>query len=106
MTSNCLIEPRQKYKHRIFTMNAVGWEGIKRIQNNDYSDVINVARKEKGFTHDNMDVSSVKNIDYTIGFGHKTVLSHADTVLKGINNGDIKDIFVIGGCDGSEGNRN
>jgi len=107
MTSNCLIEPRPKYKHRIFTMNSVGWENIKRINNKDFSDVIKCALEEEGFTEKTIkDNKSIKQSKYTIGFGHKTVLDNANLVLNGIQKGEIKDIFVIGGCDGSEGARN
>lgn len=28
LNSNCLIQPMQSYKNRIFTTHAVGWEGI------------------------------------------------------------------------------
>jgi len=62
MTSNCLIEPRPKYKHRIFTMNSVGWEGVRRINNLDFSEVIKSAHEEEGFKESNMkNNSSIKN---------------------------------------------
>lgn len=48
MTTNCIIEPRQSYKDRIFTTGEVGWSGVSHIdgkigQTKDYSAVINKA---------------------------------------------------------------
>lgn len=42
---------------------------------------------------------------HKVGFGHNTVASVADTVVGAIKGGDLKHIFLIGGCDGSEGER-
>ena len=44
--------------------------------------------------------------DTLTGFGQHTVLSVADKILEAVHKGDLKNIFVIGGCDGSEGERN
>lgn len=40
-----------------------------------------------------------------MGFAHNAILSHADAVIGAIKSGAIKNFFVIGGCDGSEGER-
>ncbi len=37
----------------------------------------------------------------TTGFGYNTVMSVADKVIKGIEDGHISRIFFIGGCDGA-----
>ncbi|ETO28446.1 hybrid cluster protein [Reticulomyxa filosa] len=39
------------------------------------------------------------------GFGHHALLSNAETIVKAIKSGDLTDIFVIGGCDGTEKSR-
>ena len=41
----------------------------------------------------------------TVGFGHETVLSVAPTILEEIKKGTITRFFVVGGCDGYEGDR-
>ncbi len=48
MTTNCIVEPRQAYKDRIFTTGEVGWSGVSHVegkigQTKDYSAVINKA---------------------------------------------------------------
>mmetsp|Transcript_18376 Transcript_18376/g.13377 ORF Transcript_18376/g.13377 Transcript_18376/m.13377 type:complete len:185 (-) Transcript_18376:27-581(-) len=42
----------------------------------------------------------------TTGFGYKTVMSVADKVISGVEKGHISRIFFIGGCDGTETERN
>ena len=42
----------------------------------------------------------------TVGFGHGTVLSVADKVIEAVKSGDIKHIFLVGGCDGARPGRN
>jgi hydroxylamine reductase len=39
------------------------------------------------------------------GFGHDAVLGVADKVLEAVQNGSLERICLIGGCDGSEGER-
>lgn len=105
MTSNCLIEPRKSYKDRIFTTGPVGWTGIKTVNPNDYTNLIAKAKECEGFNDNNHESSSIKHKEYLTGFGHNAVLGVADKVIDAIKAGHVKDIFVIGGCDGSEGTR-
>ena len=42
----------------------------------------------------------------TVGFGHNTVLSIASKVIDAIQSGDLKHIFLVGGCDGAKPGRN
>ncbi|NGX27876.1 MAG: Hydroxylamine reductase [Candidatus Anoxychlamydiales bacterium] len=100
MTTNCVIEPLDSYKDRLFTKGLVGWPGVEHIEKNDYSKVIEKALKEKGFQKD----EDEKYI--TVGFGHKTVLGLSDVLLDKIKSGKIKHIFLIGGCDGAKPGRN
>lgn len=49
-----------------------------------------------------------KPSDHTVltGFGHNAVLGVADKVVEGVKAGAIKHFFLVGGCDGAEGERN
>lgn len=72
----------------------------------DFSKVIEAAIKEKGFSKQDIEKYDKKtNKDYLVGFGHETVLSVAQVVLDAIKSGDISRFYVIGGCDGFEGER-
>ena len=101
MTSNCLINPEIKgYADRIFTAGPVGWHGIPHIENDDFSAAIECALAQPGFAED----APEKTIP--IGFARNTVLGVADTLLGMIGKGEIKNMFLIGGCDGARPGRN
>lgn len=100
MTSNCLIEPDSAYRHRIFTVGPVGWQGLRHIANGDFSPVIDAANALPGFTED----SAGKQI--TIGFGRDSVMSVADKVVDAVKSGAIRHFFLVGGCDGAAPGRN
>ena len=101
MTTNCLMQPKESYKHRIFTAGLVGWEGVQHIgDEKEFSPVIEAALAEPGFDQD----AEAKTI--TIGFGHNAVLGVADTVLGAVKDGHLRHFFLIGGCDGAKPGRN
>lgn len=100
VTTNCLIQPQGSYKDRIFTTNAVGWEGVTHLADRDFTPAINAALSAPGFTTDEQD----KFI--TTGFARNTVLSVAPQVIDAVKSGAIKHFFLIGGCDGAKSGRN
>lgn len=105
MTTNCLMKPKDSYKDRIFSTSVVGWDGIKHIEkdengNKDFSEIITKALELGGFKED----EEVKEI--LVGFGHKATLSHADTIINAVKDGQVKHFFLIGGCDGAKPGRN
>ncbi len=105
MTTNCLMQPRESYKDRIYSASVVGWEGIKHIKADedgykDFSEIINKALELGGYDED----EEYKEI--LVGFGHKTTLSNAEKIVSAVNDGNIKHFFVIGGCDGARPGRN
>ncbi len=100
MTSNCMIEPRQAYKHQIFTNGPVGWPGVRHLADHDFSEVIRAARALPGFAETQPERAIM------VGFGHKAVLELSDEVLQAVREGRLKRIFVMGGCDGASPGRN
>ncbi|MBV1918395.1 MAG: hydroxylamine reductase [Sphingomonadaceae bacterium] len=101
MTSNCLINPEVKgYADRIFTAGPVGWHGIPHIENDNFSAVIECALAQPGFATDAPEET------IPAGFARNTVLGVADTLLDMIDKGDVKNLFLIGGCDGARPGRN
>lgn len=102
MTTNCLIEPKKSYKHRIFTRSVTGWPGVEHLPEQNFSNVIQKALEEPGFTAENI---GKPQKPLTVGFAHNAIMSHADKVIGAIKSGAIKNFFVIGGCDGTEGER-
>ncbi|CAK5000958.1 unnamed protein product [Aphanomyces euteiches] len=110
MTTNCLTQPKMEYKERLFTAGAVGWEGIPHLEN-DYKPLIDLAVASKGFTADDVAFSYPANPfvkaaeKYHVGWGSETVIGAAPTVLQAVSDGHISRFYVIGGCDGYEGER-
>ncbi|MDR3373643.1 MAG: hydroxylamine reductase [Ancalomicrobiaceae bacterium] len=99
MTTNCLMMPFETYEGRLFTRSVVGWPGIAHIEGRDFSNLIAAALASPGFT------DSVKHGEHLVGFGHDAVIGVADKVIDAVKSGAIKHFTLIGGCDGSEGER-
>ncbi|KAL4431026.1 hypothetical protein ABPG75_006282 [Micractinium tetrahymenae] len=107
MTTNCITEPRSSYRDRIFTTGEVGWPGVAHIsaplgRTKDYSPLIQKAQEMPGFTHEPPE-GEAKFV--TTGFARNAVLGVAGEVVKAVQEGHLKHIFLIGGCDGSEPER-
>ncbi len=100
MTTNCLQEPRESYKGRIFTSGLVGWPDVTHITDRNFAPVIEAALAAPGFA-DALDGGT-----HIVGFGHNAVLGVADTVISAVKAGAIKRFVLIGGCDGAETGRN
>lgn len=101
MTSNCLINPEIKgYADRIFTAGPVGWEGIAHIADHDFTPAIECALAQPGFAAD------ADEVTVPAGFARNTVMGVADTLLGMIGKGEVKNLFLIGGCDGARPGRN
>lgn len=114
MTTNCLTEPHETYCDRIFTAGAVGWAGVPHIGDNmsniNFDKVIAAAQSAPGFVAEKAfnyadPVGTTRPKSLTVGFGHETILSVAPTILEEIKKGTITRFFVVGGCDGYEGDR-
>jgi hydroxylamine reductase len=100
MTTNCLKPPAESYKDRLYTIDVVGWEGIPKVKDYDFTAVIEKALSMPGFTSDEEEKQIL------VGFGHNAVLNAADQVIQAVKAGKIKHFFLVGGCDGAEYARN
>eukprot|EP01104_Vermistella_antarctica_P018054 TRINITY_DN6572_c0_g2_i1.p1 TRINITY_DN6572_c0_g2~~TRINITY_DN6572_c0_g2_i1.p1 ORF type:complete len:680 (+),score=190.68 TRINITY_DN6572_c0_g2_i1:88-2040(+) len=104
MTSNCIVEPRKKYADRIYTRCMSGFPGVKHLDTADYSAVVQHALDQPGFSGEDVTDAGPEKTVLT-GCGKNAVLSMADKVVAAIKSGDVKHFFLIGGCDGAEGER-
>jgi hydroxylamine reductase len=98
-TTNCILTPRPSYKDRVFTTRVTAVPGGKRITDDDFSPVIQMAQQCPALPEANGKQS-------TIGFHHDVILSKAEAIVQGVKEGKISHFFVIGGCDGAEPGRN
>jgi hydroxylamine reductase len=100
MTSNCLIEPRESYRDRIFTLGPVGWPGVRHVDAHDLAPAVRAAEAAAGFATDAPETSVL------VGFGADAVLGVADTVVDAVKAGALRHFFLVGGCDGARAGRN
>ena len=99
MTTNCLQEPQESYRDRIFTAGQVGWPGIPHLDPGAFEPLIAAALAAPGFAEDGPDKTIL------VGFGHQAVLGVADQVVAAVKSGAIKHFFLVGGCDGARTGR-
>jgi hydroxylamine reductase len=106
-TTNCLMPPKDSYADRVFTTEVVSFPGMVHIgEEKDFTPVIEKALELGGFDADQEFTGINGGKTVTTGFGHNTVLSVADTVIGAVKAGDLKHIFLVGGCDGARTGRN
>ncbi|KAG9392231.1 hydroxylamine reductase [Carpediemonas membranifera] len=104
-TTNCIMPPREDYKHRVFTTGRVGFPGLTHVANGEFESVIAAALEAPGYTKADVEAANAES-PLLVGAMHAEVLSHAGKVLELISAGKLRHIFFIGGCDGSTPGRN
>jgi len=104
MTTNCLMEPGETYRDRIYTSGVVGWPDIPHIAahdgKKDFSAVIQRALELGGWQEEEAESTIL------VGFARGAVLGNADAVIDAVKTGQIKHFFLVGGCDGARPGRN
>lgn len=102
VNTNCVLNPREAYRNRLYTMNEVGVDGVAHIgEDRDFSNVIEQAQSMKGFKQ-----TVDPPVFHTVGFNHRAVLPLAAQVIDAVQSGSLSRIVLIGGCDGSQWDRN
>jgi hydroxylamine reductase len=99
LTTNCLVQPKESYKDRVFTTSIVGFDGLKYIedrkpgQQKDFSAIIAMAKNSPA-------PKEIETGEIIGGFAHNTVMNVADKVIEAVKAGKIKRFIVMAGCDG------
>ncbi len=99
MTTNCIVEPRDSYKGRIFTTGLVGWPRVEHIpnrKNGEQKDFSPVIAKALESAHP----QELEHGAISVGFAHNAVLGVADRVVAAVKEGAIRRFVVMAGCDG------
>ncbi len=91
-TTNCVMPIRGSYADRFFTYDVAGLEGVTKIENDDFTPVI-----EKALSLPEANIESDQVM--VTGFHHETVLGLAPEIIEAVKAGKIKRFFVIAGCD-------
>jgi hydroxylamine reductase len=91
-TTNCLMPIKGTYFDRFFSYDVHGLEGVRKIENNDFTPLI-----EKALSLPEANVQSDKTL--ITGYHHETVLGLAPEIIDAVKTGKIRRFFVIAGCD-------
>ena len=106
-TTNCIMPVKDNYADRIFTTEVVSYPGLVHIgEDKDFTPVIEKALELGGYKEDTVMTGINGGTEVTVGFGHGTVISVADTVVEAVKSGAIKHFYLVGGCDGAKPGRN
>lgn len=91
-TTNCVLNPKESYRDRLFTSTVTGIKGVKHIKGLDFSELIN-----KALSLPKLEAKEAGSL--LTGFHHKNVLELADKLIALVKEGKIKHFFLVGGCD-------
>lgn len=91
-TTNCLMPIKGTYFDRFFSYDVAGLEGVRKIENDDFSLLI-----EKALELPAADIKSDKTL--VTGFHHQNVLAIAPEIIDAVKAGKITRFFTIAGCD-------
>ena len=98
MTTNCIVPPKDSYKHRLYTTGAAGYPGCPHIpgeigEKKDFSVMIEHARRSPA-------PAEIETGELIGGFAHAQVLALADQIVEAVKRGAIRKFVVMAGCDG------
>ncbi|MDX2471739.1 MAG: hydroxylamine reductase [SAR324 cluster bacterium] len=102
VNTNCIIPPKDDcdYIDRLYGYKIVGVEKAKKIENDDFSELIEQTLSLPDVTGFDADTTLMTGHHYNI------ILSLAPQILEAVGAGKIRQFFVIAGCDapGKAGN--
>lgn len=101
VTTNCMMPPRDEYHERLFTAGAVRYPDVSHLEAGEYGALACVASSEPGFP---LTVTPPRKI--LVGFGHHALEAILPRIVELMRDGQIRRLFLIGGCDGAKPGRN
>jgi len=78
------------YRGRLFSNNYFADTGVIKIENNDFTPVIEAAKNAKGFARGKVKEFSV------VGYNQNEVSEKFDEINEKLENGDIEHLYIIG----------
>ena len=106
-TTNCLMPVRSSYADRVFTTGVVGFPGLPHIgADKDFTPVIDKALALGGYSEEKHMTGINGGDALTTGCARNAVQGQLDKIVESIRTGNIRHIFLVGGCDGAKPGRN
>ncbi len=90
LTKNAKKNTEYLYRGRLFSNGYIVPKGVIKIENNDYSDLINSAKGAKGFS------KGREKPAITLGYDENEINKKFEEISLKINSGEIKRLFIIG----------
>lgn len=113
MTTNCYVPALPSYQDNVFACQPVNGKGVRQvIHRSDYTDVIKRAQELPGFAAksggNGEEEEKKERHSLLIGFGHHAVVETPvlDLIIDAIAQKKLRHVYLIGGCDGHEKERN
>ena len=100
VTTNCMMPPRDEYHERLFTAGAVRYPDVPHLEAGEYGTLAGIASSEPGFP---LTVTPPRRI--LVGFGHRALEPMLPRIVELLHSGQIRRLFLIGGCDGTGAGR-
>jgi len=97
--TNCIQRPAEIYHQRLFTWGLVRWPGVSHVSGWDFSAVIAKALECPA-------LPEAPGQKILTGCGHNAVLGLAEPIVAAVRKGEIRHLFLVGGCDGAKPGRN
>lgn len=110
-TTNCLMPVKGGYSDKVYTTSVVAYPEMTHIAadasgHKNFNGLIEHALKLGGYAAEQPLVGINGGHVVTTGFGRKTILDNAPTIIEAVKSGVIKHFFLVGGCDGARPGRN
>lgn len=105
MTTNCYVPALASYQDNVFACKPVNGKGVRQVINcSNYAEVIKRAQELPGFAKN----EGGERHSLLIGFGHHAVVDTPvlDLIIDAIAQKKLSHVYLIGGCDGYEKERN
>ena len=90
LTKNSKNNTEYLYRGRLFSNDYIVPKGVIKVENNDYSELIEAAKEAKGFS------KGKSKPDTILGYNENELNKKFDMIVEKLNNGEIKRLFIIG----------
>ncbi len=90
LTKNAKKNTEYLYRGRLFSNGYIVPKGVIKIENNDYSELINSAKNAKGFS------KGKEKPTVTLGYNDEDINKKIEEISSKLKSGEIKRLYIIG----------
>ena len=90
LTKNSRNNTEYLYRGRLFSNDYIVPEGVVKVENDDFTQLIDTANNAKGFSK-----GKIKE-DTTIGYNEEEITNQFDEIVNKLNNKELEKVYIIG----------